>query len=87
MIELFTGCSIWPNLTPVQIICKVVAEGMKPNADGVNLSFIRDVCVDCTSSVTAERPSAETVMIILIKNAPHVAARLVNHAYQYTNEY
>jgi len=85
MIEVFTGDSVWPNLTPVQIICQVVAKNALPNTSEVTLPYIQALCKECTSSVVAERPSAELVLLTMIKNAPHIAARLVCHAYNYTS--
>ena len=83
LIEMFANRCVWPNLTPVQIICKVVAQNATPDVCDVKPPFIKDICIQCFQEA-GKRPSAESVLHNLVRNTPDVMVRLLNHAFRYT---
>ena len=59
MIVIFSEQSIWPELTPFQIMVKVTVDKDKPSALKVGNKEIKELCESCTD---ATRPSIEQVL-------------------------
>ena len=86
-IELFAERSVWPNLSAVQILCKVVTQNEHPNLADITPPFIQQVCRQCTFKEPDRRATAEDVLHQLMESAPAVVVRLLGHAYSFTEIY